>query len=330
MRYLFVLLLLYVRSFAQPNVHIRGHFEGFPSSEYKILVTSPHSLTSAESILQDKTDLNGSFYTAIRLDSAQKVTIVCLGYRIDFLLSPNDTLNFSTPGRSALPQVRGVTAELHHFLYESLLFGKDSLCEKPLFQNISLGNYSLIINDLATQYWAKYRLKCDTSNTYVNTYVKASLEGQKFLRKRAYLHNQGDRLTNENIAFNFLEDDAHISDLYMDALYEHLLGVSANPFLMIGKPMNSDSTFWRKGYLHAYETLRRLPLTREIILAQIVKKTLFPLIVFSEKEGIKITTDLTLLQQFKEDFPKSFYLQPLNKMVDENKIFEKGLKETEK
>jgi len=335
MRYVFVLLLLYVRSFAQPNVHIRGHFEGFPSSEYKILVTSPHSLvsqslTSAESILQEKTDLNGSFQTGIRLNFPQKVTIVCLGYRIDFLLSPNDTLNFSTPSRSALPQVQGATANLHHFLYESLLFGKDSLCEKPLFQNMSLDNYSLIINDLSAHYWENYQRECDTSNTYVNTYVKASLEGQKFLRKRAYLHSQGDRLKNEPISFAFLEDKAHISDVYMDALYEYLLGVSANPFSMIGKPMNSDSTFWRKGYLHTYETLRKLPLTREIMLAQIVKKTLFPFIMFSEKEGIKITTALTLLKQFQEDFPKSPYLQPLNEMVDENKIIEKRMKENEK
>lgn len=330
MRYVFILLFFCLESFSQPNVRIQGNFEGFPVSQYQVLVKLPLSLISSESIFQGQTDLKGSFQTDIRLNSSQKVTIVCLGYRVDFLLSPNDTLNFSTPSRSVLPQVEGATAKLHQFLYGSLLFGKDSLCEKPLFQNMSLDNYSLIINDLSAQYWESYQRECDTNNTYVNTYVKASLEGQKFLRKRAYLYSQGDRLKNENISFNFFEDNAYISDLYMDALYEYLLGVSANPFSMIGKRMNSDSTFWRTAYHHTYETLRKLPFTRETMLAQIVRKTLFPQITISEKEEIKVTTDLVLFQQFKEDFPQSPYLKPLNEMIDENKIFEKGMQRNEK
>jgi hypothetical protein len=312
-RYILLLLFCSLGSLAQNNVHIRGHFDGFPSSQYQILVNSPLTLTSAKSILQEKTDLNGCFHTDIRLDSTQKVTIVCLGYRVDFLLSPNDTLSFCNPSRSFSPQVQGNTAKLHQFLYESMLFGKDSLAEKPLFKHISSENYFTIVNDLSAQYWERYQSTCDTTNRYINTYISASLEGQEYLRKQAYLRSQGELSKNDPIRFNILGEEARISELYMEGLQQHLLGMNMGGGMMRGGFFQVDSTFWDKGYANAYESLRKVPLTRELVLAQIVQRTLFTRMSFN---GQDFKINQALFRRFKEDFPNSSYIKTLNEAIN--------------
>jgi hypothetical protein len=313
MRYVILFLFCSLRCLAQPNVHIRGHFDGFPSSEYQILLKSPLALASSKSILEGKTDLNGCFHTDIRLNSTQKVTIVCLGYRVDFLLSPNDTLSFCNPSRSFFPQVQGNTAKLHQCLYESMLFGKDSLAEKPLFKHISSENYFTIVNDLSAQYWQRYQNTCDTTNTYTNAYISASLEGQNYLRKQAFLRSQGELSKNDPIRFNILGEEARISELYIDALQQYLLGMNMGGNMIRGVFFQVDSTFWEKGYTNAYESLRKVPLTRELVLAQIVQRTLFTRMSFN---GQDFKINQALFQRFKEDFPNSPHIQALNEAIN--------------
>lgn len=313
MRYVLLIMFCSLGCLAQPNVHIRGHFDGFPSSQYQISLNSPLTLAPSKSILEGKTDLNGCFHTDIRLDSTQKVTIVCLGYRVDFLLSPNDTLSFCNPSRSFFPQVQGNTAKLHQFLYESMLFGKDSLAEKPLFKHISSENYYTIVNDLSAQYWERYQSTCGTSNAYINAYVSASLEGQDYLRKQAYLRSQGEQSRNEPIRFKVLGEEARISELYIDALQQHLVGMNMGSRMMRGVFFQVDSTFWEKGYQNAYESLRKVPLTRELVLAQLVQRTLFTRMSFN---GQDIKINQSLFQRFKEDFPNSPHIKTLAEAIN--------------
>lgn len=313
MRFLCTLLLGAMQCFAQPNVHIRGHFEGFPSSNYHILIRLPASLYTSTTIAQGRTDTHGNFETDIRLETTQKVSIDCLGYRVDFILSPNDTLIFCNPSRTQSPQVQGRTAALQHFLYESMLLGRDSLREKPLVRHMSLDNYSTIINDLADQYWERFQRNCDTTNAFLTTYVTASLEGQKFLRKQTHVQSQGETSRNESPRFKLLSDDARISDLYLSSIHQHFLGASLDMGLMRGAFFVTDSAHWEKTYDAILEALKSVPKTRELTLGQLTHRSLFT------RGGIgsngRIKKFKGLFERFQHDFPNSPYFEAINEAI---------------
>lgn len=311
MRYLLLLLVCCLRSFAQPNVHIQGYFEGFPSSQYQIFLDTPLGFSpyDPEAVLKERTDESGCFKADLCIESPQKVTIECLGYRVDFLLKPNDTLYFVNPSRSSFPVVKGPTARLHQFLYGSLLFGQDSLRRKPLFQHMSLEDYSFVINDLATESAERFQREQDTTNLQINAYVLASLEGQKYLRKQTYLRSLGDLSKNEPISLKTMNDEALISDIYREALYSRWLGFLPGPFMNRNMVVQIDSTVWEGRYNSIYEGLRKFPQTRELMLAKIVQRA-FSLAHFSpEKEN---TAAGKLLERFKEDFPESPFCNALH------------------
>ena len=313
MRFLCTLLLGAMQCFAQPNVHIRGHFEGFPSSKYQISIKLSNSFYSSSSIAKGYTDNHGNFETDIRLETPQKVSIDCLGYRVDFILSPNDTLVFCNPSRMQSPQVQGRTAALHQFLYESMLLGKDSLADKPLVRHMSLDNYSTIINDLADQYWERFQRTCDTSHSFMNTYVMASIEGQKFIRKQAHLRSQGELYINEKPPFKLLSDDARISDSYISSVQQHFLGTSLDMGMVRGTFVIPDSTQWEKAYNTLSEGLQHLPHTRELTLAQLTHRSLFT------RGGIgpngRTKNFQGLFERFQRDFPNSTYLEAINEAI---------------
>lgn len=313
MRYLLLLLFCYFRSIAQPNVHIQGHFEGFPSSQYRVFVTKPavlsiYNYTPEETAVKEQTDQCGSFKKDLRLESPQKVTVECLGYQLDFFLKPNDTLYFVNPNRSHSPVIKGPTAPLQRFLYESMLLGKDSLCQKPLFQHMSLEDYSFVVNDLSALAWERYQRDCDTGNVAINSYVRASLEGQKFLRKQTYIRSQGEQSKNETISLNVLGDEALISDIYTNALYSHWVGYLPTPFMNRNVVFQIDSTVWEGRYNAIYEGLRKFPKTRELMLAHTVRRSVSFISFSTEKE---ITVPTKLFERFKEDFPHSSYTNVL-------------------
>lgn len=310
MRYLLLLLLSgSLRSVAQPNVHIQGHFDGFPSSPCQVFVYDPLNIHSQVLTAQARTDESGCFKTDFRLESPQKVTVECLGYRIDFLLKPHDTLYFFNPNRSHFPAVKGPTARLHKFLYESLLFGQDSLQRRPLFQHMSLEDYSFVIDDLWAQSQERYQREFDTTDTYLTAYIFASLEGQRYLRKRTYLQSKGESLKNETLRLKVTDDAALISDIYQEALYSQWLGYLPSGFMNRNVVFQMDSTVWEGRYNSIYEGLRKFPKTRELMLAKTIQRV-FSFSAFSpEKE---YTVAGKLLEQFKEDFPESPYCNALH------------------
>lgn len=313
MRFLCTLLLGAMQCLAQPNVHIRGHFEGFPSSNYQISIRLSNSFYSSNSIAKGHTDSHGNFETDIRLETPQKVSIDCLGYRVDFILSPNDTLVFCNPSRTQSPQVQGRTATLHQFLYESMLLGRDSLREKPLVRHMSLDNYSTIINDLADQYWERFQRNCDTTNTFLTTYVTASLEGQKFLRKQTHVQSQGETSRNESPRFKLLSDDARISDLYVSSIYQQFSGVNLDMGMTRGAFAVADTTLWQKTYDTMLEALKSVPQTRELVLAQLTHRSLFTRGNIFPNGRIKNFQGL--FERFQRDFPNSPYLGAINEAI---------------
>lgn len=308
MRYLLLIFVCYLRSFAQSNVHIQGHFEGFPSSPCQILVHNSLNIHSPELTAQARTDESGCFKTDFRLESPKKVTVECLGYHVDFLLKPNDTLHFFNPNRSYFPTVKGSTARLHRFLYESLLFGQDSLMRKPLFQHMSFEDYSFVINDLWSQSQERFQREQDTTDTYINTYVLASLEGQKYLRKQTYLRSQGDISKHELIRLNTVNDESLVSDIYQEALYSQWLGYLPNGFLN-RNAIQMDSTVWEGRYNAIYEGLRKSPKARELLLVKTVQRA-FSYAAFSPEKEYSVPAKL--LERFKEDFPESPYCNALH------------------
>ncbi|AEI47392.1 hypothetical protein [Runella slithyformis] len=309
MRYLLLIFFCYLRSFAQPNVHIQGHFDGFPSSLCQVFVYNPLNIHSQELTAQARTDESGCFKADFRLESPQKVTVECLGYRVDFLLKPSDTLYFFTPNRSHFPIVKGPTARLHTFLYQSLLFGQDSLLRRPLFQHMSLDDYSFVVDDLWAQSQERYQREQDTANVYINTYVFASLEGQRFLRKRTYLQSKGESLKNEALRLKVTDDAALISEMYQEALYSQWLGYLPNGFMNRNVVFQMDSTVWEGRYAAIYEGLRKFPKTRELLLAKTVQRAFSYAAFSSEKE---YSVPAKLLERFKEDFPESPYSNALH------------------
>lgn len=313
MRFLCTLLLGAMQCLAQPNVHIRGHFEGFPSSQYQISIKLSNSLYSSSSIAKGRTDNHGNFETDIRLETTQKVSIDCLGYRVDFILSPNDTLVFCNPSRTQSPQVQGRTAALHHFLYESMLLGRDSLADKPLVRHMSLDNYSTIVNDLADQYWERFQRTCDTTHSFVNTYVMASIEGQKYIRKQAHIRSQGELYINEKPPFKLLSDDARIADLYISSVNQHFLGTSLDMGMVRGAFVIADSSQWEKSYDTLSEGLQHLPHTRELTLAQLTHRSIFARMTVGMNR--KPTNFKRLLERFQKEFPSSPYLDAINDAV---------------
>lgn len=313
MRFLCTLLLGAMQCFAQPNVHIRGHFEGFPSSKYQISIKLLNSFYSSSSIAKGYTDNHGNFETDIRLETPQKVSIDCLGYRVDFILSPNDTLVFCNPSRMQSPQVQGRTAALHQFLYESMLLGRDSLREKPLVQHMSLDNYSTIINDLADQYWERFQRNCDTTNAFLTNYITASLEGQKFLRKQTHVQSQGETSRNESLRFKLLSDDARVSDLYISSIYQQFSGASLDMGMTRGAFSVADTTLWQKTYDTMLEALKSVPKTRELVLAQLTHRSLFTRGNVAPNGRIKNFQGL--FERFQRDFPNSTYLEAINEAI---------------
>lgn len=309
MRYLLLIFVCYLRSFAQSNVHIQGHFEGFPSSQCHIFVHDPLSLGPQALAATARTDESGCFKTDFRLESPQKITVECLGYRVDFLLKPNDTLHFFNPNRSHFPTVKGSTARLHRFLYESLLFGQDSLLGKPLFQHMSFEDYSFVINDLWSQSQERYQREQDTTDRYINTYVLASLEGQKYLRKQTYLRSQGETSKHEMVRLNTSNDESLISDIYQEALYSQWLGYLPNGFVSRNGGFQMDSTIWEERYNVIYEGLRKSPKARELMLAKTVQRA-FAFAAFSPEKEYSVPAKL--LEKFKEDFPESPYCNALH------------------
>ena len=310
MRYLLVLLIGGFQGFAQPNVHIQGRFEGFPSSQYQIFVKTPFSLPMQEPVCKARTDAEGGFKADLRLESPQRVTVECLGYAVDFLLKPNDTLYFRNPSRSLCPIVQGPTACLHRFLYENLLFGKDSLIQKPLFKHMASEDYSFVVNDLCIQAWERFQRDCDTNSLYINTFVTASLEGQKFFRKQAHLQIQGETAKSEPIRLKMLGDEAIISDIYLNALQSQWFGYYTMGAVVVtgsNGSFTADSTLWERRYNSIYEDLRKFPKTREMLLAQTVRRSFLVFPYALEKE--KVPTQL--LERFKEDFPRSPHIKEL-------------------
>lgn len=338
MRIPFVLMFLSLQSLAQSNVHIKGQFEGFPSSNYTVLVQNTGALNPFFTYFNkgqkeeepSRTDENGCFQTDLRLESTQKVTVACLGYHLDFLLSPNDTLIFRNPSRNSSPIVEGSTACLHQLLYESLLFGRDTLREKPMFQHISAEDYASIINDLSDQQWERFQRDCDTTHPFINTYIKASLEGQRFLRKQAYWVNQGNNRSEEKkIRLKVLEDDAIISETYLDALQTDLVGI-ATMIRVKGKGNFAvlDTTFWERGYNKVLEALPKAPRTRELLLARIVQRSSLNMTISTD--GGRMIIHQSLFERFKKDFPQSPYIETLQASINEGFRFMQKLPKPEK
>lgn len=330
MRIPFVLIFLSLQSLAQSNVHIKGQFEGFPSSNYTVLVQNTGALNPFFTYFNkgqkeeelSRTDENGCFQTDLRLESTQKVTVACLGYHLDFLLSPNDTLIFRNLSRNSSPIVEGSTACLHQLLYESLLFGRDTLREKPLFQHISVEDYAHIINDLSAHQWERFQQDCDTTNLFINTYIKASLEGQKFLRKQIYTSSQGSISETKKSHLNILGDDARVSETYLEALYTDLVG--APPITRIkGNFVVLDSTFWERGYSRVLEALAKVPHTRELLLARIVQRSSLNMTISAD--GGRMIIHQSLFERFKKDFPQSPYIETLQASINEGFRFMQNL-----
>ncbi|MEZ4903931.1 MAG: hypothetical protein R2822_20375 [Spirosomataceae bacterium] len=325
MRFFLLFLPFHFTCLAQNNVHIQGQFEGFPSSNYRIQIQNQEVLQpvftiqkAEETIKSNKTDENGCFQTDIRLDVAQKVTIECLGYHLDFLLSPNDTLIFRNPSRLTSPVVSGSTACLHKVLYESKLFGRDSLREKPLFQHISYENYALIINDLAEEAWLQYQ-HCDTTNARINTFIKASLEGQRYLRKQVFLENQGNKSESKN-QLKMLTDDAWWVDTYQNALFMSITETHIHN-LRNGRLVPLDSLYWGQSYQRISEALHQTPRTRELLLARIVQRSLMTLVISQAGEQKNVNQPLSLFERFQQDFPQSVHLPVLQQDREQRFLF---------
>ncbi len=316
MRYFCILLICCIQGFAQSNVWVKGCFDGFPSSKYQIFLQDSLRFISNVPLHQGKTDQEGNFKVDFALAYPQKVVIECLGYQLDFFLTPQDTLIFHAPNRSTLPIVKGKTARLHDFLYKSLLMGKDSLAANPLFQHMSLENYTVIINDLAAQSWENFRHQCDTTDPHINKYVWASLEGQKYFRKQAYLFSKGELAKQELIRPAITEDSLYVSGLYMQALHSFFLSgpdvyVHPNSAFRRGA-MSLDSIALENKYHQIYETLSKIPKTRQILLAQFIRMYFFPYMYI---EGKKLPPFVKLLEKYKEDFPSSLYIAPLERYI---------------
>ncbi|MFN4147125.1 MAG: hypothetical protein ACK4GN_14965 [Runella sp.] len=226
----------------------------------------------------------------------------------NFFLHPADTLVCYEKGGRFRFEGNGKMAKINRFLYQNGLTGSDSLRHRPLMQKVSEDLYASLMRDLADEKWQLYQNTQDTTDTFQNVFVRASLEGQQYYRVHHFLvtkdwtEEQFKQIPN-NLTSIFLNDhsnffkppfrivpheDAILSNDYLTALTHYLGG---NLWFYKFPPQIVGNVVDFYDAIDRY--LPHLPRTRERLMTPILKYNT------SDEVG------QTIFKRFEHDFPNS-------------------------
>ncbi len=326
---LLILLLISIKTYAQPNVWLSGHLIDGANEEIEVRIHGERQHDN-KATATTKADKKGNFNFAFRIQFGQPITMTYGGSNFLMYLHPQDSLKITASKRvfdvfmfpkngtqfgrysetSVPPVFEGKGAALNQFLYQNGLYGRDSLQEKPIIKRATTEMYSTIVDDNSEYTWAKYQKQFGLADTAQSIYVQASLAGQAYFRKHTFVDNQPEidnELGQSKPVLKIIpNDDAIYSDIYLNALLN---------YFKINYLAADDST--AEKYENVAATIRNLPKTQEYLLANVIMRR-----VFTNDSDIFYDK---IFARFEKDFPSSTYTRQIKRDSWAHRLLEKGI-----